>query len=134
MASATDQRHGTAYSTHLKIEFSYLISGSICFPFASVALDTFIVARNDAIKIQADEWTRCLPGQILRGSLMLSRDSNGEISRTYSATKPKRVVFGITALCRLLIYRFQVPLWPESIGVFEKRFVSQDIPVFTVTR
>jgi len=45
-------------------------------------------------------------------------------SRTYTASKPKRVVFGITALRRFLIYRLQVPLWPEGVGVLEQCLVS----------
>jgi len=60
----------TVRSPYLKNELVYLISGSICFPFASTALDIFIVARNDAIKIQVDECARCLPGQIWRGSVI----------------------------------------------------------------
>lgn len=69
-------------------------------------------------------------GTNLEGSLVLLRHSNGEVSGTYSATKPKCVVFGITAPCRLFIHRFQIPLWPERVGVFEESFVSQDIPLF----
>ena len=122
--SATGQIRKIDCSPHLKIEFSYLISGSILFPFASTDLEMFIVARNDAIKIQADDWTRCLPGQILRERATLPRGSSRKASGTYSATKPKGVTPGITAFCRLLVYRFQVPLRLEAMRVFEQCFVS----------
>ena len=73
-------------------------------------------------------------GTNLEGSLVLLRHSNREVSGTYSATKPKCVVFRITAPCRLFIHRFQIPLWPERVGVFEESFVSQDIPLFATKR
>jgi hypothetical protein len=44
---------------------------------------------------------------------ILSRDSKEEVMRTYSATKPKNVVFRITAFCHLFIDRFQISLWVE---------------------
>ena len=68
-ASATDQKAETSQNAHLKIAFSYLISVSIWLPSSSTALEMFIVARNDAIKIQADDCTRYLPGQTLRNAL-----------------------------------------------------------------
>ena len=65
---------------------------------------------------------------------MLPRHSSGEVSTTYSATKPKRVVFRIAAPCRLFVYGFQIPLRPERIGVFEESFVPQDIPLSATKR
>lgn len=63
-----DAQNGS--SPYLKKEFSYFTSGSICLPFPSTALVMFIVARKDAIKIQPVDCTRCLPGQIWRGSVI----------------------------------------------------------------
>lgn len=58
------------------------------------------------------------------GGEVLSRDVNEEVKRTYSATKPKGVVSRITPLCRLLVYRFKIPLWAEDVRIFELVFVS----------
>ena len=62
--SAIGRTHKVVCSSYLKMEFSYFMSGSIRFPFASTALAMSIVARTDAIKIQADDCTKNLPGQI----------------------------------------------------------------------
>jgi hypothetical protein len=51
-----------------------------------------------------------------------------KVNKTYSTTEPKRVVFGITAFCHLIIYRFEIPLWPKEVRVPKHGFVPQDVP------
>lgn len=51
--------------THLKTGFSNTTSGSISFPFSSLALQISRVDNMQAITIHTDDSTRCEPGHLL---------------------------------------------------------------------